>query len=101
MASRRAAGYWAAILKFHDGGGLCSPRRWPHDRRVLAEGDSWTWLRGRLATSRKKIVATIGDWITAQDLLVAQGQPLRLRLIRAVLQASDRDFLLQAEEGLW
>ena len=33
---------------FHDGGGLCSPGRWPHDRRLLAEGDKWSWLRNRL-----------------------------------------------------
>ena len=34
---------------------------------------------------------------------VAEGQPLRLKLIRAILQAADdpdRDFLLQAEIGL-
>ena len=34
---------------------------------------------------------------------IAEGQPLRLRLIRAILQAADdpdRDFLLQAEIGL-
>ena len=56
-----------------------------------------------------EIVATIGDWIDAQDLAcpglldTAPGQPLKLRLTRAVLQAADdpdRDFLLQAEEGL-
>ena len=51
----------------------------------------------------------MGSWIEAQDLAVpglidiAEGQPLRLRLIRAILQAADdpdRDFLLQAEIGL-
>ena len=34
---------------------------------------------------------------------IAEGQPLRLNLIRAILQAADdpdRDFLLQAEVGL-
>ena len=44
----------------------------------------------------------MGSWIEAQDLAVP-GQPLRLRLIRAILQAADdpdRDFLLQAEIGL-
>ena len=51
----------------------------------------------------------MGSWIEAQDLAVpglidiAEGQPLRLKLIRAILQAADdldRDFLLQAEIGL-
>ena len=49
------------------------------------------------------------DWLEAQDLGeaglldVAQGQPLHLRLLRAMLEAAgdpDRDFLRQAEEGL-
>ena len=47
--------------------------------------------------------------VEAQDLGVqglldiSPGQPLRLRLIRDILQAADdpdRDFLLKAEEGL-
>ena len=51
----------------------------------------------------------MGSWIEAQDSAVpglidiAEGQPLRLKLIRAILQAADdpdRDFLLQAEIGL-
>ena len=33
---------------FHDGGGLCSPGRWPPARRDLADDDSWNWLRERL-----------------------------------------------------
>ena len=50
----------------------------------------------------------MGSWIEAQDLAVpgliniAEGQPLRLRLIRAILQAADdpdRDFLLQANSA--
>ena len=49
------------------------------------------------------------DWLEAQDLGeeglldVAPGQPLHLRLLRAMLEAAgdpDRDFLRQAEEGL-
>ena len=57
----------------------------------------------------EELVNTMGSWIEAQDLAVpglidiAEGQPLRLRLIRAILQAADdpdRDFLLQAEIGL-
>ena len=51
----------------------------------------------------------MGSWLEAQDLAVpslidiAERQPLRLKLIRAILQAADdpdRDFLLQAEIGL-
>ena len=57
----------------------------------------------------EELVDTLGSWIEAQDLAVpgvidiAEGQPLRLKLIRAILQAADdpdRDFLLQAEIGL-
>ena len=33
---------------FHDGIGLCSPGRWPPERRSLADSDCWTWLRNRL-----------------------------------------------------
>ncbi|CAE7862924.1 unnamed protein product, partial [Symbiodinium necroappetens] len=49
------------------------------------------------------------DWLEAQDLGepglldVAPGQPLHLRLLRAMLEAAgdpDREFLRQAEEGL-
>ena len=29
-------------------GGLCSPGRWPPDRRSLADGDGWSWLRNKL-----------------------------------------------------
>ena len=123
---------------FHDGGGLCSPGRWPHDRRELAEGRNWDWLRqslfkavldfaggpkpsvwlqeerkaalwSRMASYRKTILKIWSDWIEAQELGVegllerGTGQPLRLRLIRALLQAADdpdRDFLLRAEKGL-
>ena len=55
------------------------------------------------------LVDTLGSWIEAQDLAVpglidvAEGQPLNLKLIRAILQAADdpdREFLLQAEIGL-
>ena len=55
------------------------------------------------------IVIALCEWLDAQDLggeglsEIAVGQPLRLRLIRALLQAADdpdRDFLLQAEKGL-
>ena len=55
------------------------------------------------------IVIALCEWLDAQDLgceglsEIAPGQPLRLRLIRALLQAADdldRDFLLQAEKGL-
>ena len=33
---------------FHDGGGLCSPGRWPRERRNLADSDGWSWLRHKL-----------------------------------------------------
>ena len=128
---------------FHDGGGLCSPGRWPHARRILAEGDDWSWIHAklfdiacfhaggvkelerevfRMATGGEEgcrllrnqayiadMVIALCEWLEAQELSceglseIAPGQPLRLRLIRALLQAADdpdRDFLLQAEKGL-
>ena len=120
---------------FHDGGGLCSPGRWPPDRRSLADSDSWSWLRDKLFSVEelerevfrvaaggeegcrlvrdqrfiRELVDTMGSWIEAQGLAVpglidiAEGQPLILKLIRAILQAADDpdgDFLLQAEIGL-
>ena len=57
----------------------------------------------------EELVEIMATWIGAQDLAVpglvdiAEGQPLRLKLLRAILQAAedpDRDFLLQAETGL-
>ena len=36
------------IKDFHDGGGLCSPGRWPRQRGGYAEGPSWDWLRARI-----------------------------------------------------
>ena len=57
----------------------------------------------------EELVEIMASWIGAQDLAVpglvdiAEGQPLRLKLLRAILQAAedpDRDFLLQAETGL-
>ena len=128
---------------FHDGGGLCSPGRWPHPARSYADGPQWEWLRKR---TLELILAKVGsleqlekeafrmaaggergctlasdpelhrqlrelwrDWLEAQDLGepglldVAPGQPLYLKLLRAMLEAAgdpDRDFLRQAEEGL-
>ena len=128
---------------FHDGGGLCSPGRWPHHARSYADGPQWEWLRKR---TLELILAKVGslqqlekeafrmaadgekgcslasdselhrqlrelwkDWLEAQDLGepglldVAPGQPLHLKLLRAMLEAAgdpDRDFLRQAEEGL-
>ena len=35
---------------YHDGGGLCSPRRWKPENRSLASGPSWDWLREKTST---------------------------------------------------
>ena len=51
---------------FHDGGGLCSPGRWPPDRRSLADG-GWSWLRNKLLDS----------WIEAQDLAAGPDRHCR------------------------
>ena len=115
---------------FHDGGGLCSPGRWPPDRRDRVDGDNWAWLRNKLlekAPERvggideperelfrmaaggeagcwlvsdqsfiEELVGIMGSWIEAQDLAVpglidvAEGQPLRLKLLRGIRQACGR-----------
>ena len=134
-----------ATKDFHDGGGLCSPGRWPASARNLASGSSWDWLRekslqlilDKLGTQDTKELereafrmAAGGEqgcrlakdedlhrqlrqlwqeWLEAQDLgepdllHKAEGQPLYLRLMRALLEAADdpdREFLRRAEEGL-
>ena len=124
---------------FHDGGGLCSPGRWPHERRKLAEGRNWDWLRNSLfqATSdfaggltilekepfawprgarmaaRSEIAAAEDHTEDIERLDTSPGlgrrrpareQPLRLRLIRAILQAAynpDSDFFFGPRRGYW
>ena len=112
---------------FHDGGGLCSPGRWPHHARSYADGPQWEWLRKRtlelilgkvgsleqlekdfrMAAGGEKGCTLVSDtdlhhqlrelwkgWLEAQDLGeeglldVAPGQPLHLRLLRAMLEAA-------------
>ena len=109
---------------FHDGGGLCSPGRWPSARRDLADGENWDWLRERLlekaseraggidelerevfrmAAGGESGCRIVSDQNFIEEVDIAEGQPLRLKLLRAILQAAedpDRDFLLQAETGL-
>ena len=54
----------------------------------------------------EELVEIMASWIEAQDLAVpglvdiAEGQPLRLKLLRAILQAAEDHFLVQAETGL-
>ena len=43
---------------FHDGGGLCSPGRWPHQARSHADGPQWEWLRKR---TLELILAKVGS----------------------------------------
>ena len=45
---------------YHDGGGLCSPGRWPHHARSYADGSSWDWLfiRDRML---KLVIAKVGS----------------------------------------
>ena len=43
---------------FHDGGGLCSPGRWPHHARSYADGPQWEWLRER---TLELILAKVGS----------------------------------------
>ena len=46
------------IKDFHDGGGLCSPGRWPQHRRGYADGASWDWLRAQI---RDIVVRRVGS----------------------------------------
>ena len=128
---------------FHDGGGLCSPGRWPPERRRHATDPHWDQLRHdmwemvmdfvggesrlekecfHMATKGEKGCKLVADmelrqklldlwekWLTERGLAVeglcniTPGQPLRLRLLRALLEAAgdpDRGFLRQAEVGL-
>ena len=88
--------------------------------------ENWEWLRDkireigteggeegcRLARDpelQKEILELLKTWIEGQDLSepglleIPERQPLRLRLLRAILEAADdpdRDFLRRAEEGL-
>ena len=128
------------IKDFHDGGGLCSPGRWPRHRRGYADGASsssdsrhrrqasglnipssrrrpsaWLWggenslvrdsqLHEELLQLLQKWLRIEGQDLSEKDLLaIPPGQPLRLRLLRAILEAAgdpDRDFLRRAEDGL-
>ena len=76
--------------------------------RMAAGGEKGCTLASDLELHRQ-LRELWKDWLEAQDLGeaglldVAQGQPLHLRLLRAMLEAAqepDRDFLRQAEEGL-
>ena len=56
---------------FHDGGGLCSPGRWPPDRRSLADGDGWSWLRSKLFEKAARRAGSVEElegevWLEAQ-----------------------------------
>ena len=124
-----------SVLFCYDGGGPCSPERWPHDRRRSADGAGWYWLRRELKKLVPNYVGTERDlerdfrmasggesscklvrneklqaemvrlfcsWLEVQDLgekgldEIPDGQPLRLRLLRRILEAAgdpDREFL--------
>ena len=43
------------------GGGLCSPGRWPPDRRSLADGDGWSWLRNKLFEKAARRVGSVEE----------------------------------------
>ena len=66
---------------FHDGGGLCSPGRWPPDRRSLADSDGWSWLRNKLF---EKAVMRAGsvDELEREVFRVAAGGEEGCRLVR-------------------
>ena len=90
---------------------MCS--RWTHATRSYAEGVHWDWLRNRMlelilakvgSASEREVVSSDEDlqaqlralwkeWLEATDLgepdllHVAPGQPLHLRLIRALPEA--------------
>ena len=70
-------------------GGLAASMNWSHQRAGRYDGE---------------LDRGAGSGRPGPDMIdIAEGQPLRLKLIRAILQAADdpnRDFLLQAETGL-
>ena len=67
-----------------------------------------SWWKKAAGSQRPALHQRAGRYVgeLAQDLAVpglidiAEGQPLRLKLIRATADDLDRDFLLQAEIGL-
>ena len=75
----------------------------------MAEGGEEGCRLARDPELQKEILELLKTWIEGQDLSepglleIPEGQPLRLRLLRAILEAADdpdRDFLRRAEEGL-
>ena len=75
----------------------------------MAEGGEEGCRLARDPEPQKEILELLKTWIEGQDLSepglleIPEGQPLRLRLLRAILEAADdpdRDFLRRAEEGL-
>ena len=54
---------------FHDGGGLCSPGRWPRNRRELASGRNGEGCAlVKNDELQKAVLKILSDWIEAQDL---------------------------------
>ena len=75
----------------------------------MAEGGEEGCRLARDPELQKEILELLKTWIEGQDLSepglleIPEGQPLRLRLLRAILEAADdpdRDYLHRAEEGL-
>ena len=112
-----ATAYGETGAKSFQGGGLCSPGRWPPERRRHATDPHWDQLRRDMweivmefvGEFRQKLLDLWESWLTERGLAeeglcsVTPGQPLRLRLLRALLEAAgdpDREFLRQAEVGL-
>ena len=74
--------------------------------RMAAGGEQGCSLASELQSQLRQLWK---EWLEAQDLSepglleVPSGQPLYLRLLRAMLEAAgdpDREFLRQAEDGL-
>ena len=65
----------------HDGGGLCSPGRWPPDRRSLADGDGWSWLRNKLFEKAVRRAGSL-DELEREVFRMAVGGEEGCRLVR-------------------
>ena len=66
---------------FRDGGGLCSPGRWPPERRNLADDDSWSWLRDRLFEKAARRAGSVEE-LEREVFRMAAGGEDGCRLVR-------------------
>ena len=79
--ARVLGGFQGGPRDFHDGGGLCSPGRWPLDRRSLADGEGWSWLRNKLFEKAARRAGSVEE-LEREVFRVAAGGEEGCRLVR-------------------